>query len=423
MADLKQMESAQRRLRVCNDYIAAKRELGCDVTQAEAFRDQAVAELGAEKPHGAQKFLSQARRVLREVQPDPSFPYVEPSSWEGILAELPADGAKLAAKYDLADYEDKVLGGWLGKNIGGALGAPVEGWKRSDILAKHGEVWDYIVKPPSTLNDDTAYEIVAIHVMQKYGLDFTADELALEWVEHLPHAYTAEEVALRNLKAGIYPPESGSYDNPYSEWIGAQMKGEIWGFIAPGRPDLAARYAYLDGIIAHEKNGVYGEIYDAVLCSAAFVEKDMRKLLEIGLSYVPKTSRLTQVVRDSIAICDSSRSWQEAADKLDASWIGKYHPVHTFPNLGYVIIGMLFGEGDFEKVLCITNMCGLDTDCTAGQAAAIVGITTGASGIPAKWKEPIGDKFETYVIGWENLETSRISQQTCELGRALLARA
>lgn len=422
MTNLESMtKEANELLEFCNSSVAAKREMGCDVKDAEVLCQTAAEQLKMNAPWGTLKFLSQARKLLRSAKPDPKFPFTEPSSYEDILAELPTNGAKLSGSYDFSDYEDKVLGGWLGKNIGGAHGGPVEGWSREKILKEHGEIWDYVQKP-STLNDDTAYEIVAIHVMQKYGLDFTPEELALEWVEHLPQACTAEKIALDNLKTGLFPPESGTYENPYSEWIGAQMKGEIWGLVAPGKPDVAAEYAYKDGIVAHEKNGVYGEIFDSVMVSAAFVEHDPRKLLEIGLSYVPKNSRLTKVVRDSIEMCDSSKTWQEAADKADASWFGNYDWVHTFPNLAYVTIGMLFGEGDFEKTLCITNMCGRDTDCTAGQVAAIMGVIYGAEKIPAKWKDPIGDKFETYVIFWEDLQTSKIAEMTCDLGRKLMAK-
>lgn len=412
-------------LTACELFVKAKREMGINVERAEHWHELAKEQMGKGEQDAALKSICEARAVLQWVGMRWDFPYVEPSSLGRIKACLPKDQTRSSDswKYDLASerYYDQVYGGWLGKNIGGALGAPVEGWTKDKIFEKYGEVWDYL-EPPSSLNDDTAYQIIALHAFQEFGLDLNSEILAKEWVEHLPKAFTAERVALDNLVKGIMPPDSGIVDNPYSEWIGAQMKGEIWGFIAPSNPELAMKYAYLDGIIAHEKNGVYGEIYDSVLVSLAFVESDLPKLLLAALSYVPEKSRLAELVKTTMAWCDEYPTWQEAWAKVEESYARTYHPVHTFPNLCAVIIGLLYGDGDFERSLCITNMCGLDTDCTAGQAGGIMGVIKGADGIPAKWKDPIGDVFESFVIGFEKLKTSEVARQTCEIGRQLAAR-
>lgn len=136
-----------------------------------------------------------------------------------------------------------MLGGWLGKVIGGALGGPVEGWSRQRILNRFGPVRGYLA-PPTILNDDTAYGLVLLHTLEEHGPAFCSRDLGLEWLERLPLAYTAEEVALRNLGQGIMPPDSGRQGNPYKHWIGAMMKGEICGWLAPGRPELAPDLAY-----------------------------------------------------------------------------------------------------------------------------------------------------------------------------------
>jgi len=347
---------------------------------------------------------------------------------EGIIAASPGPKTKLPAfDMDSDIYYDKTCGGWLGKCIGGAFGHPVEGWSYERIKTEYGQLQDYIRKP-STVNDDTAYEILLIHALEEFGPFFGATTLeeasrilALEWVEHLPTAYTAEYVAINNLLKGYIPPESGTHDNPYSEWIGAQMKGEAPGVIAPASLELARTYAFIDGIIAHERNGVYGEIYDAVLIAAAYVESDVRKLIELSLEYVPEKSRLAKVVRDTLEICDASNDWQEAREKVARSWIYEYHQVHTFPNLANVIIGLIFGQGDFERAMAITNMCGLDTDCTVGQTGGIMGVILGAEAIPAKWKDPVEDRFDSFVIGMEHLKISDFSRRTCEVGKKCVA--
>ncbi len=395
---------------------------GYDVSEARKLLTEGDRLFEEGKYNELLMLICDIHKALREA-PKIDEPFEAPATLEGIKAAWPKRRTLLTTEYDLGDYYDKVYGGWLGKNIGGALGEPVEGWTYERIKAVHGEVWDYIKKPPSTFNDDTTYEILLIHAIEEYGPHFTSEQLGREWVGHLPieYTYTAERIAIENLKRGIRPPLSGSTDNPFSQWIGAQMKGEVCGFIAPGRPDIALEYAYRDGIIAHEKEGVYGEIFDAVLISAAFVEKDVRQLLDIGLSYVPEKSKFAKVVRDAIAWCEKASSWEEAWQEVERTYAKRYHWVHTFPNIAIVVIGLLFGEGDFEKTLCITNMCGLDTDCTAGQAGAIAGVLVGGDAIPAKWKDPLRDKFDTYVIDFEHLKISEFAERTCAIGRQVLA--
>ncbi len=412
-------QMAKRKLGLTKLWIDSKRQMGYLVEEAVPLYERAKELIDKWEYDEGLKWISRTLATLDDAEEDPDFPYVEPSTLDDIKSCLPGDGLKLSKEYDLEDYYDKAYGGWLGKIIGGALGGPVEGWPRERILATYGEIWDY-VEEPSTLNDDTAYEIIAIHALEEYGINLTSEILAWEWVEHLAEYYTAEEVAFENLCKGIMPPASGIIDNPFSEWIGAQMKGEVWGLLTPGCSELAMEYSYMDGVIAHEKNGVYGEIYDAVIISAAFVEKDPRRLLEIGLSYVPEDCRFAEVVKTTMDWCDKHSNWEDAWAEVEKTYAKEYSPVHTFPAIAAVVIGLLYGQGDFEKSLCITNMCGLDTDCTAGQTGAIMGTIIGAEAIPNKWKDPIGDAFESRVIGFERLRTSEIAKRTCESGRKIL---
>jgi len=399
-------------------FLKAYAEQGYDTSEVEKILEEAKSLIDKGDHDCALKFIAHSRALMRAGLPKrPDYNYVEPSTLEEIKAVLPRQVRTFPV--DWSKYEDKVMGAWLGKAIGGALGGPIEGWPRERILSTYGEITDYVKKPPDPLNDDPAYEIVGLHALEEYGPQLDATKLALEWLEHLPGGCTAEGVALENLKRGIMPPESGIIDNPFSEWIGAQMKGELWGLIAPGNPELALEYAYMDGIIAHEKNGVYGEIYDAVMISLAFSESDIRKIIETALEYVPPNSRFAEVVRESIKICDEAKDWQEACKAVEERWGKEYHLVHTFPNIAAVIVALLFGEGDFERSVCISAMCGLDTDCNVGQVGALVGAVIGGENIPAKWKDPLDDRFDNYVIGFEDLKTSELTARTCAVGRRI----
>lgn len=189
------------------------------------------------------------------------------------------------------DYYNRVFGSWLGRVAGDFVGAPVEGRPYEVILDKYGDITDY--PEPIDLNhvnDDEMYEIVALLAMEKYGINLTAQQIGQEWLNLLSredNIFTAEKIAYDNLKAGILPPKSGILNNFYYDFIGAQMRADIWGQITPGCPEIAKEYAEIDGCISHAGVGIEGEVFLAVLISQAFFESDIRKNINDALKYIP----------------------------------------------------------------------------------------------------------------------------------------
>ncbi len=316
------------------------------------------------------------------------------------------------------EYMDRVKGAWIGKCIGVALGDPLEGWSAEMIRKRYGWITDYVARPSIT-NDDTAYQVLVLHALDEHGPSFSSEALALEWVEHLPHAFTAEWVALENIKAGLMPPESGWFRNPYAEWVGAQMRSEIFGLLAPMRPDLAAPMAFRDAIISHRGEGVFGSVFCAVLVSAAFSGRPVEDLLSFALSWVPARSRFRQLVEATMAWCAELRQFDAVLHRIERE-VARYHWIHTLPNIAAVVTGLCLGEGDFERSLLSTLHCGFDTDCSTGQTAALLGTLVGCRHIPQRWREPIGDSFQSYVIGFETMSFDELAAWTVRCGQRVL---
>ena len=124
-------------------------------------------------------------------------------------------------------------------------------------------------------------------------------------MRQVPFGWSAEWIALRNLNMGLMPPRSGSFRNPYSDWIGAQMRGMVCGMLAPGWPLEAARLAYVDGTVSHARNGIYGEMFAAVLTALAYVRQDERALLAEALNYIPPGSEYAAVACEILAVLRS----------------------------------------------------------------------------------------------------------------------
>ncbi len=349
------------------------------------------------------------------------------------------------------NYYNKVLGSWIGRVVGDFIGIPVELKSYEDIKSIYGKITNY----PEAIdldhvNDDEMYEIIALIALEKYGVDITAKEIAHEWVNLLnreDYVFTAEKIALNNLKAKIQPPQSGILNNFYFDFIGAQMRADIWGLITPGCPNLAKKYAEIDGSISHAGVGVEGEVYIAVIISQSFFENDIRKNIEMALQYLPseKESLYSQMVIKAINIYDQNPNDFRAARKyliknvwikemvekvLNASSVfpierrillnTRLGAVHVLPNIGIIILALLYGALDkhdpFGKSICIAAMMGYDTDCNCGNIGAIIGAQLGADKIPSKWKDPLQDTFSTYVKGYETWNISELSRRIANVG-------
>jgi len=397
--------------------VDAAANLGLDVEDARALLDRAAKLYHDGAYDGLLVCSAKINRILRrelaKIRED------EPATWDEYRRTLPDNVQHPPLDALPQDYADRVRGAWLGKCIGTALGDPVEGWTRKAIQETYGRI-DRYVRPPQTENDDTAYPILVLHALDEYGMGFTSEDLALEWLAHLPFAYTAEQTALDNIRAGVMPPESRWHGNPCGAWVGAQMRGEVHGLIAPGRPDVAAEFAFRDAILSHYREGVDGEIYTAAAVSLAFRKLPVDQLLREALRYVPASSPIAETVEQTMDWCRQYGDWRPVIEKIEGA-MARFHWIHALPNLACAVCGLILGEGEFESTILTTLACGYDTDCSTGQAGALAGTALGPDGIPEVWRRPIGDALDTYVIGFERIELDRLVDWTVDWGRRILA--
>lgn len=317
------------------------------------------------------------------------------------------------------EYYDKVYGGWLGKNIGGTLGAPVEGRKALLDLVFYPKLAQSGPLP----NDDLDLQLVWLHALEQYGARLTAAHLGQEWVDHVLFPYDEYGYALANLRRGLVPPVSGWFGNPFSHCMGSPIRSEIWAMVAPGIPELAAHYAMQDAVVDHAGGeGVWGEVFFAALESAAFIDDNCQKLIEIGLSQIPADSRVAQAVRATLHWHAEGLPWQEARARILADF-GCDNFTDAPQNIAFTILGWLYGA-DFGDALLTAVNCGYDTDCTGATLGAIFGIIGGRRRLPQRWVDPIGDRvvLSSAIIGMEHpTNLDQLTRKTMAAAKEVLA--
>lgn len=286
------------------------------------------------------------------------------------------------------EYADKVYACWLGKNIGGTLGAPYEGQKQVLSL-------DYFDPMPSQAapNDDLDLQLVWLKMLNDRGLNPRLADFADYWLKHLaPYPWDEYGYCLRNLSRGLRPPLSGWFENDFIDQMGSPIRSEIWACLCPANPQCAAEMAWRDAVLDHAGGeGVYGEMFLAALESAAFVEAEPLNLIDIGLQMIPGHCAIARAVQSAIWCHSNGLEWLDARQRI-LDRFAHPHPCNAPQNLGFIVLGWLYGK-DFGDRLCKAVNCGYDTDCTGATLGSILGLLGGTAGIPDRWKDPVGDRI------------------------------
>jgi len=382
---------------------------------------------------GVAGLLVKTERVLKSILAgmqklpvDQKQAQQEPDDLLSIRRLRPAGPRRIWRRFNAVSYRARLEGALLGRFAGCTLGAPVEGWavgRMQNLARENGqkfppaEYWKRVPDPfdkrykaslfqdytlskinAVPVDDDIVYTLLGLLVAEEYGTHFTMEQNGKAWRRYLPLACTAEEIALNNLKKKVPAEKAAEKNNPYCEWIGADIRADPWGYIAPGWPEFAAEMAWRDAYLSHRRNGIYGEMFFAAAIAAAFAVDDPLEALKIGLTEIPRECAMARAVRWAFQRAPRIKNYRQARAAVDRRFAGM-HIVHTINNACLTIFGIAIGGKNFTKAIGETVAMGLDNDCTAATAGSIVGAVVGKRGIPERWYKPFHNTALSYLIG------------------------
>jgi ADP-ribosylglycohydrolase len=377
------------------------------------------------------------------------FGYVEPSEWDQIQKAKPAGKAPNYPLPSREKYLERLKGAWVGRIAGCLLGKPLEGlyareriWpllkgsgnypmdrylfkadlteEQFESIPGHAKGWlGDIIEGAAPRDDDTDYTVFALKLVETYGRDFTPDQVLEGWLRWIPvfSTCTAERVAYRNALLGMLPPETAAYENPFREFIGAQIRGDFFGYINPGKPNKAAEMAFRDASISHVKNGIYGEMFIAAMLAAAACLGDAEAVIRAGLDEIPEKSRLFEDVGQVLAWHKAGLGAEEIIQKIHARFNDRnaFDWCYTNSNAMIVAMALLCGGNDVGRSICLAVQAGFDTDCNGATAGSIVGMMTGFSAIDPKWYTPFQCKVATSIQDFSVADVKSLAERTLAL--------
>ena len=392
----------------------------------------------------AENFYNKLEAVQFSVENEKN----EPSEWNEII-RLINPKPETVPSFSPAFIEDRILGGWLGRSAGCLLGKPIEKTPRSGIieLLSSNNTWpitDYIKGsgiPDSLLkkypwnkhsgkeslkenlecmteDDDMNYPMLNLTVFEKYGEEFSTDQVSQTWMDNIPvlSTFTAERVAYANAITGIQPPATALIRNPYREWIGAQIRADLWGWVSPGQPQRAVEFAWRDARLSHVRNGIYGEIFFAAAIASSFKHDNINDIIYEALAFIPAKSRFAEAINFVLSLPIQQQSWDAIVELLYQKY-GKYHWVHTINNAALVCAALLSANGDYERAICNVVMGGWDTDSNGATVGSLMGTLLGAKSLPQKWIGPLNNKIRSSLKGFDNSLITELAKRTAKLAK------
>ncbi|MGP4114750.1 ADP-ribosylglycohydrolase family protein [Streptomyces sp. 4N509B] len=413
---------------------------------------------GASPGRAGPTLRAMALRLLDELAALPSpMADSEPTDLAAIRAACPdwPSPARPGAREGGSSLLDRLHAAWLGRAVGCVLGKPVEKVTLTGIRALGRAVGNWpprayftaVGVPPDVLaahpwnrraaavalaetlggapeDDDLNYPLLGLLLLSRHGDDFTTDDVARLWLDELPagRTFTAERVAYRNLLAGVEPPLTASHHNPFREWIGAQIRGDVFGWTHPGDPGRAAELAHRDAVLSHTANGVYGEMFvAAAVAEAAGGTSDVHACLRAGLSVVPPDSRYAQAVRFGVAAARDpalAGDFDAVVDRLHARYADElgYHWVHVLPNAALLAAALTHADGDLTASVSLVVSGGWDTDSNGATAGSIAGLLAGSpEAVDPRLAGPLKNRLASSVTGFDGVGFDELAARTLEV--------
>ena len=338
---------------------------------------------------------------------------------------LPASKSDIPAQFTISKSKlmDKIKGGWAGQTIGCTYGGPTEfkypGTMIQDYIPiewPDGFIKWYYENSPG-LYDDVYMDLTFVDVFDRLGLDAPVDSFAMAFAKARYPLWHANQAARYNILQGIMPPASGHWlNNPHADDIDYQIEADFAGLMSPGMPNTASEISDKIGHIMNYGDGWYGGVYVGAMYSLAFISDDIRFVVTEALKTIPEQSAFYRCMNDVIKWHrefpdDWKRTWFECEKKWSSDIgcpDGVFVPfnIDAVINCAYVIIGLLYGDGDFFKTLDISTRCGQDSDCNPATAGGILGALIGYDKIPAYWMKNLKE-VEDMDFAYTNISLNK----------------
>jgi len=324
----------------------------------------------------------------------------------------------------LSTIKDKIKGGWAGQTIGVTFGGPTEFRNNGTFIQDYqslkwydGYLKNTMVNEPG-LYDDIYMDLTFVDILERKGLDAPVDSFANAFAHAKYPLWHANQAARYNVLNGIKAPETGDWvNNPHADDIDYQIEADFAGLMNPGMPNSASKISDKIGHIMNYGDGWYGGVYVGAMYTLAFVSDDVNYVVNEALKTIPEQSEYYQCIADVIKWRKQyPDDWKQTWFEIQKKWSsevgcpdGVFTPfdIDAKLNSAYIVLGLLYGNGDYTKTLEIAARAGQDSDCNPSSVGGILGTIIGYDKIPAYWKMGLKD-IENMNFVYTNMSLNNV---------------
>jgi len=323
------------------------------------------------------------------------------------------------------EYRDKMKAGWIGQIFGVSWGAPTEGRYQKVMPAEKMPPFKEELINDAFGQDDLYVEMTFLRTMEEYGYDVSIRQAGIDFANSGYALWVANAAGRGNLRNGIAPPDSSH--PKFHNCAGAidyQIEADYAGLIAPGMPDVVIALGEKFGRLMNYGDGVYAGQFMGTMYAEAFFEKDVMKLIEAGLKAIPSQSLYAGMVRDMIQWhkenpANWEKTWELAEKKYNQDTNYNISALDVKREGAWVLMGLLYGNGDLDQTMIISCRCGFDSDCNPSSSGGILFTTRGVSNLPDKYYRKLD---ETKIFSHTAYNFPRLLDVCEKLARQGLAR-
>ena len=397
------------------------------------------------------------------------WPYVEPNGIEEIQSE--SDPTRHLGPIKTIDFEEssnRVKAAFLGSISGCILGKPLEAsltgneiksaleaaeeWPMNDYVTS--KIKEYLPRVHESFNetareyinyvapdDDINYTIMGMLILEKFGTEFTHENMEELWIHHLPINTTFGPERTRLLNVGLNSLDSVSrsnflskggvgksknkenykkrldaindYLNPGDELCGAAIRADAYGYALPGNPELSSELAARDAGFTHNRTGIYGTMFIAALISCSLVMEDKNEIISTALKYVPQKSRFFYRSKLCFEELKQANNWEDGYLRIN-KLLNEYGHCRIYQEIGMLMNSFIFANNTSEGI-CIQVSQGADTDSFGATSGSVLGSYYGPSGLDPKWLEPFNDDIHTGMAWFFERSVSNLASRMGQL--------
>ncbi|WP_232827363.1 ADP-ribosylglycohydrolase family protein [Winogradskyella aurantiaca] len=272
-------------------------------------------------------------------------------------------------------------------------------------------------------DDDTDIEYMYQYLMNKNQTSrLTPQQIRAGWLKHIKgeeenYLWVSNQKAFDLMKQGVLPPETGSPEkNEHYDMIDAQLTTELFGFFAPGRPDIAIKIADLPVRTTASQEAEYISKFYITMYSLASLNKD--KTISERIHWMADKAR--NVLPDSLypaKMFDYSRKlyelglpWEQTRDSIYYRYQVQQKDGYDITsrnlycngcfaagiNFASSLVSLFYGEGDLKKTIQIGTLAGWDSDNPTATWGGLLGFMIGKNGIEETFERQFSNQFHIH---------------------------